>query len=161
MKLERKIHALNEVNRTAKIVLDNVLPQLEKYLGQKIYLAGGGQASKFTITFPEVELNKFEGKDYAQVHRCYLEKSWHSIYLSFSGCFKNDDVTCFYEDVKIWLGDLDNTGQVLTKVRTEAYEFENYEIVTVRSQIKKKAELENQLSNLKSQLRSFSDGYYE
>ena len=160
MKLERKIHAINEVNRAAKIVLDNVLPQLEKYLDQKIYLASGGKASKFNISFPAVELSKFEGKDYALVHRCYIEKSYRSIYLSFAGCFKQDEVGCFYEDVKIWLGDLDATGQVLTKVAAAGFEFEPYEIETVRSQMKQKAELEHQISALKSKLRSFSDGYF-
>ena len=161
MKLEKKIHAVNEVNRIGKIILDNVLPQLEKYLGQKIFLVNGDKSSKFVINYPEVELNKFEGKEYAELHRCYIRKSYHNIYLSISGCFKCNETSCFYEEVEIWLGDLDESGQVLKSLRTEPYQFNNYDAQVIRSLLKEKETLEKKLNELKSSVRIFLDGYYD
>ena len=161
MRLEKKIHAVNEVNRVAKIILDNVLPQLEKYIGQKIYLVNGNCANKFVINFPKVELSKFEGKDYATLHRCYLRKSYRSIYLSVSGCFQRNETSCFYEDVEIWVGDLDDSGQVLKCLRTKPYQFDCYDAQTVRTQLKEKELVEKKLNGIKSKVRIFLDGHYD
>lgn len=161
MKLEKKIHAVNEVNRVAKIILDNVLPQLEKYVGQKIYLVNGDKSSKFVIKFPEVEFKKFEGKDYATLHGCNIRKSYRSIYLSISGCFQRIETGCFYEKLEIWLGDLDDSGQVLKSLRTEPYEFDSYDVQTVRNLLNEKELAEKKLNEIKSKVRIFLDGHYD
>ena len=161
MKLEKKIHAVNEVNRVAKIILDNVLSQLEKYVGQKIFLVNDNKSSKFIINFPNVELSKFEGKNYATLHRCYIRKSYRSIYLSVSGCFQRNETGCFYEDLEIWLGDLDDSGQVLKGLRTEPYQFDSYDVQTVRNLLNEKELAEKKLNEIKSKVRIFLDGHYD
>lgn len=160
MKLEKKIHAVNEVNRIGEIILNNVLPQLEKYIGQKIYLVNGNCSNKFVIDFPKVELKKFEGKEYSQLHRCYVRKSYRSIYLSISGCFQCNDTSCFYEELEIWLGDLEDDGQVLKSLRTEPYQFNQYNADTVRELLKEKQAVEKKLDEIKGKIRIFLDGYY-
>ncbi len=161
MKLEKKIHAVNEVNRITKIILDNVLAQLEKYIGQKIFLVNGDKASKFIINYPTVELSKFEGKDYAQLHRCYVRKSYKSIYLSISGCFQRNETGCFYEEQEIWLGDLDDSGQILKSLRTEPFELKDYNANEVRRLLKEKEAIEKQLDEVKSKVRIFLDAHYD
>jgi len=161
MKLEKKIHGVNEVNRLAKIMLDSIIPQLQMFVGQKIYLANGDTAKKFIIQYPEVEVKKFEGKEYALLHNTYLHKSYKSVYFKLSCSFKNTDTTCFYEDINIWVGDLDDSGQVLTNVRTEDFPFKNYNVEDVRALFVRKEQVEKELSEIKSKLNDFVDFYYK
>jgi len=161
MKLEKKVHAVNEVNRLAKLALEFVLPELQKYVGQKIYLVNGDKASKFNIEFPELQPNKFEGKEYALLHNTYLHKSYKSVYFKLSCSFKNTDATCFYEDINIWVGDLDDSGQVLTNVRTEEFPFKNYNVEEIKVLLKRKEQVEKELSEVKSKLRDFVDFHYQ
>ena len=61
----------------------------------------------------------------------------------------------------IWIGNLDDSGQVLTEIRTEPYEFKQYDAQNVRTLLKEKETLENQLREIKSKLRDFNDGYFD
>lgn len=145
-----------QLMKLAELNLNNVLPQFQNFVGQKIYLANGDKSSKFNITMLNEQPNKFEN-EYASLQNCYIRKSYHSIYLQISCCFKNTDSTCFYEELSIWVGDLNDGGQVLTQIRTEPYPFKTYDIKEIQTLLKRKEELEKELSSVNSKLNMFKD----
>jgi hypothetical protein len=156
MELEKKIHAVNEINRITELNLNHVLPQLTNFINQKIYLVNGATASKFNITFIRETPAGYNG-EYALLQNCYLNKSYRSVYLKVSGCFKNNEHSCFYEDTSVWVADLDDSGQVLTKVREEPYEFKTYDVDEIRTLLKRKDEIGNELAAIRSKLNAFVD----
>jgi hypothetical protein len=160
MKLETKVQAVNEVNRQAKIVLDGIIPQLQMFIGQKIFLANGNTAKKFVIQYPEVKSTKIGDVECAILYGCYLYKSYHSICLNLTCRLKMVDTACTYEKFDVYVGNLDDSGQILTTVKTEGFLFKNYSVDEIRALFVRKEQVENELRELKSKLRDF-EGFYD
>lgn len=156
MKLEKKVHAVNEVQRLLKMNYDHIMPQLEKFIGQKIKLQTGGKAAKFKIDFSDEKPRGFEG-EYATIHNRYISFPSGTIWLEISLCFKNTDVCCFYESDIIYIGDLDKFH--LKSVRTEAYEPVFYDLSQVQADLKRKQEVEEELHKLSYKVSKFAHLY--
>lgn len=82
-KLNQYIHCHNELNRIAKIEIENVLKQLPKYVGKKIFLRNGGKATAFSIEFMRTEPAplKVNGVGHASIQNMYLEESYNKLRL--------------------------------------------------------------------------------
>jgi len=158
MKLEKKIHAVNEVQRLSVLNFNHILPILKEFVGQKILLASGDKSAKFkkALSFLDEQPKKF-GEDYARLHRCMLDVGRYSIWLKISCSFKDNDTSCFYEEQEIYMGKMENG--ILTEIETGIPEFETYKIQDVKALMSLKKEYKDKLDAVKSKLRKF-DGYY-
>lgn len=158
MLLEKKVHAINEVQRLAILNFEHIVPILKTFIGQKILLASGDKSAKLkkALSFLDEQPKQF-GTDYARLHWCMLDINTYSVWMKVSCSFKDTDSSCFYEDVSIYIGKMENG--ILTEVETEAPKFETYNVQDVKTLMNEKKQVEDQLSNLKSKLHKF-DGYY-
>lgn len=158
MKLEKKVHAVNEVQRLFLLNFNHVLPQLKQFVGQQIILKSGSKSAKFknAISFLNEEPKGF-GTDYAKLHLTYLDISNYSVWLKISCSFKNNDTSCFYEDISMYIGEMQNG--ILTSIVEQAPELQKYDAEGIRTMLGLKKQVESQLSDLKSKLHKF-DGFY-
>lgn len=158
MKLEKKVHAVNEVNRIFSLNFNHILPQLKTFVGQQIILKSGNKSAKFknAISYLDEQPKGF-GTDYARLHWCMLDINNYSVWLKISCSFKNDDVSCFYEETSMYIGEMQNG--ILISVVDEAPELQTYNVQGIRTMLELKKGLESQLSDLKSKLYKF-DGFY-
>ena len=84
--LAKHVHAINEVQAIAKANIEHILPQLEKYIGKKIYLANGATAKSYTIEFKRIEPKKYKD-EYAILQNLYIKNSGSSLWLNISCSF--------------------------------------------------------------------------
>lgn len=159
MKLEKKVHAINEINRIAELNYNHVIPQLKEFVGKQIILKSGKKSAKFidAITFIREEPKKYNN-EYAILHNVYLDITNYSITIKISCSFKNNENSCFYQDASVYLGTMENG--VLKALDSEAPKYIVYDADGVRALLTAKKQVENQLSELKSKLYLF-DGYYD
>jgi len=155
MENSKKIHALNEVQRLINLQVNHILPQLNKYKGQKIFLADGSKSAKFKINFLEIEPEKYNN-EYANVHWVSIKNSGSCLWLELSLCFKNDDCTCFYEKESIYIGTLESynfkTTGILKDVIAEAPEMIQYNLQEQLDLLKEKNIIEERLREIKYDL---------
>jgi hypothetical protein len=156
MKLEKKIHAVNEVQRLMKLNFDHIMPQLQAFIGEKIQLKTGGKSAKFKIDFLDEKPKSFEG-GYAQLHYCHIDISYSNIWLKISCSFKNTEVTCFYESDSIYLGDLSADKLHLKELSSQSYEPIIYEVEAVKKDIERAKQLEDELNSLNYSISKFKD----
>jgi len=161
MKLEKKVHAVNETNRIIKLNFDHIMPQLQAFIGEKIILASGSKSAKFkdAIKYVEAQPKKF-GEDYASLQRVYLDFSYKSIWLKVSCCFKDNEYSCFYQEDSIFIGELAQDGMHLESLRTASCELVQYEANEVRKELERKKELEAEISRIKTKMFHFTDGFF-
>ncbi len=158
MKLEKKVHAVNEVQRVFLLNFNHVLPQLKQFVGQQIILKSGSKSAKFQKAISYLtEQPKGFGTEYAKLHWCMLDINSHSVWLKLSCSFKNNDTSCFYEDISMYIGEMKNG--ILTSVVEQAPELQTYNVEGIRTMLNLKKQVESQLSDLKSKLYKF-DGFY-
>lgn len=159
MLLEKKVHAINEVQRLAVLNFNHILPLLKEFEGQKIILASGNKSAKFknAIEFLKDEPKKF-GEDYAKLHWCMFDISSYSVWIKVSCSFKDSEHSCFYEEQSIYVGKMEN-GVLTEVVDNKAPEFDIYKVGEVKALMIEKKRIEDELSAIKSKLRKF-DGYY-
>ena len=159
MKLAKKVHAINEVQRLAVLNFNHILPQLNEFVGQKIILASGNKSAKFknAINFL-TDAPKGFGDDYARLHWCMLDISSYSVWMKVSCSFKDSEHSCFYEKEDIYIGKMKN-GILESVEPNNAPEFDVLKIQDVRALMIEKKEVEEKLSGLKSKLFKF-DGFY-
>lgn len=157
MRLERKIHTTNEINRIGFEVTNQVLPQLRQLVGVKIFLRDGSKSKKFIIDTPTIEPNSFNG-EWAKNHGMYFQRMGKSLYLTIRLSFSDGGGGSIYEEKTNYLGLLDDDGQILVEViedvmdNPKAYSFDE-----VKNLLSKKEELEKSMRDLKSQLGVFAD----
>jgi hypothetical protein len=159
-RLERKVLGENMILCHTLIQLENVLPQLEKYKGQKIRTLAGWSA-KFKIELKEFKFYQ----PFNMSYRCYVSISGSSLWLNNDITIKQQEYAgggcCVeYHKKSIFLGDLDKSGQILETVKgwqASGYSFELFEVSEVSKLLDKKTELEKQLSDLKRKLNVFSN----
>lgn len=147
----KKLHAINEVQRLLRLNALYVLPQVEKYIGKKIYTQTGW-SKNFKIDFLKEEPAKFNN-EYANVHYIAFEILGSSIYLRLSLCFKCDDHSCFYEKDSVFIGELQrvnfgNNG-VLASVDFKTLDFVPLVLEEQEAYIKEYKALEERLRALK------------
>lgn len=159
MLLDKKVHAINEVQRLSVLNFSHILPQLKEFEGQKIILMSGNKSAKFknAISFLTDEPKGFKD-DYARLHWCMLDISSYSVWIKVSCSFKDSDSSCFYEEQSIYIGKMEN-GVLTEVVDNVAPEFDVYKVGEIRSLMNEKKRIEDELSAIKSKLRKF-DGYY-
>lgn len=83
MKIEQYIHSYNEANRVARNEVNNVLTQLTKHIGKKIFLTNGQYAKSFIIDFlrESPESNKKMNILHATNHGVRLEEKYGKLCL--------------------------------------------------------------------------------
>lgn len=158
MLLEKKVHAINEVNRIAILNFNHVYSILEQFVEQKILLASGSKSAKFKTALDFLnEQPKGFGKDYARLHRVMLDISTYSVWVNVSCSFKDTDSSCFYQDKSIHIGIMKNG--ILESIEGDKLKFKPYNVQEVRTLLNEKKRLNDELSTIKSKLHEF-DGYY-
>ena len=148
MNLKLEVHAVNQLNTIVNAEINNVLPQLQKYIGKVIKIQTGF-SKKFTIDFLKLKPEGFEGK-WADNQLCYLSCDYSSMYLHVSICLSVDDNSCQYWKKEVYLGQCDKSG-----VLTEIVEKRTYPIVdveAVKTEIDKYMEAQKICDMIKSQL---------
>lgn len=159
-RLERKVLGENMILCHTLIQLEHVLPQLEKYKGQKIRTLSGWSA-KFNIELKEFEFYQ----PFNMSYRGYLKIVGTSLWLENDITIKQQEYAgggcgVEYHKKSIFLGDLDKSGQILETVKgwqASGYSFELFNVSEVSKLLNKKSELKKQLSDLNSKLNVFSD----
>lgn len=163
MKLDKKVHAENEVQRLLEYYYDKVMDLLPQFVGQKIILASGGRTKKFNDALKGVidvknEQPKGYNGEYAQLHYLNLTHPYNGIFLKISCCFKNTENTCFYVKDQVYIGELDN--QYLKKLRPDRPTFSKYDTNEVKQLKGKMENLERELYDIKGKINRFK-GYYD
>lgn len=156
MKLEKKVHAVNEVQRLLKMNYDHIMPQLEKFVGKKIRLQTSRKAAQFKIDFLDEKPRGFEG-EYATINNMDIYFTYTTIWLKIKIRFKDTGVSCFYESNSICIGEMD--GFNLKSVRTEEYEPLFYDVSQVQADLKRKEEVEKALMDVSFKVRNFTHLY--
>jgi hypothetical protein len=115
----------NEVNRKTFLELENLLPQLEKYVGQKI-LISTGRSAKFNIKHLEQEN-----------FRCWLDVSKYSIWLKcdemqMSKPDKNGVCGCTYFNKHIYVGEMNESG-ILVKLSENISQYQLEKVIDIES----------------------------
>lgn len=159
MLLDKKVHAINEVQRLLVLNFNHILPQLKEFEGQKILLTSGDKSAKLkkALSFLDEQPKQF-GTDYARLHWCMLDINTYSVWMEVSCSFKDNEHSCFYEEQSIYIGKMEN-GILIEVVSDKVIEFNTYNVQDVKTLMNEKKQVEDQLSNLKSKLHKF-DGYY-
>jgi hypothetical protein len=154
MENAKKIHAINEVQRLLRLNALFILPQVEKYIGKKIYTQTGW-SKNFKIDYLKEEPAKYNN-EYANVHYINLEILGSSIYLRLSLCFKCDDHTCFYEKNSIFIGEFqrENFGHngILNFVDFKTLDFVPLILEEQEAYVKEYKALEERLRVLKHKI---------
>jgi hypothetical protein len=166
MKLEQKVHAINEITRLLEKNYNYLVLQLNEFVGKKIFLQSGNKSTKFKkeIQFLDEQPKQF-GSDYAQLHYLNLKPIGRFLFLEISCCFKNDNSTCFYESDSVYIGELEQNGTVLKSVGFDENEtkkvFRQYDVKDVRNNLKRIENLRKELRTLKSEYKQFMDNYFD
>lgn len=156
MRLERKIHTTNEINRVGYEVSNKVIPQLRELVGVKIFLKDGSKSKKFIIDTPNIEPNSFNG-EWVRNHGMFFQRIGSSLYLTIRISFSDGGGGSIYEDKNTYLGQLDDDRQVLVDVMETMDEPKVYCFDEVKELIGKKDELDLALRGVKKSLGVFSD----
>ena len=154
---ELDVFGKNELNRLALVEINNILPQLEKYIGSKINTLNGF-SKKFNIEHLDLKPNPYNN-GFAMLHRCYLTLSYHTLKLEFSICFnggKYEDHSyyCRYFDKTYYLGEskdnmvLDSIYPIENIIKSETINLDEQ-----KKLIERYKELEKELSDLKYKIK--------
>lgn len=108
-KLELQAYGKNELRRIARIEIENVLPQLQKYIGKQINTQSG-MSKKFVITKLDPKPQPMPG-GFASLHVNSISTSYNSLVLKMSICLsggKYEDKTyyCQYFDQTFYIGEM-------------------------------------------------------
>jgi len=163
MKLEKKVHGVNETNRIMNAEYKNLIPQLKALIGEKIFLQTGRMSAKAkkAINFLNEQPKKFNGNEYANIHYLGLKCSYRSLWLKLSCCFKESETGCFYQGASVYVGELKD-GLHLTEVKDDHEPLKtDYNAKGIRKLFELKEQVEKQLSELKGQLHPFGNGFYD
>lgn len=103
--LKQNVQGENLLNKTIMQELQNLLPQLQKYVGKRI-LTQTGKSAKFIIE--HIKVDNF---------RCYLDTSAYSIWLKADVCTqgepdKNGNRLTTYFKKEIYLGKMKSSGEL-------------------------------------------------
>lgn len=117
------VHGNNQLKIAAYNELQNILPQIEKFVGKRIETQTG-KSAKFQINFLGKDLNKIspiKENDFATAHNYYLSVEYGQLYLEMKICLHGgsyDDKThyCQYFNQNYWIGRVDKTSGVLLEL---------------------------------------------
>ena len=140
------IHALNEVNRLAYLEVQNILPQLDKYLGKKI-LTLNGLAKSFNIDLLKQKPKSFND-EYSELQYCILTNEHNFLVLKISICLKFNDSTVFYERRSIILAKTKNFN-LISIYDFEKKNFPKYDLTEQISLLKEYKEINERIIELK------------
>jgi hypothetical protein len=109
--LDINVQALNEVNKYALKVINEILPQMSNLIGQKILLSDGKKSKKWTIETPKGHKFKDEISDCFVDSNCYFDITTHSVYLMVKTCinggsYDTNTAYCVYVDKFYYLGSI-------------------------------------------------------
>lgn len=112
-----QIHGNNEAKRIAFEQAAIVIPQLQDFVGKKIFLANGGKAKSFTVK-PDQDIKvkpfqSFKGR----LHWCRVDELHGDLYLLVKIYIHDSEHGVRYFEYNISVGNIENG--VLQKVHTE------------------------------------------
>lgn len=112
--VDLQVHALNEVNRVLSAEVYNLFPQLEKYIGKKLFTADGSLTKKTPITLLKTVPNALPG-GYAMLNYIHISGTDTGLWLKVSVCLnggsydiKPNTAYCNYTDRDICIGNMEN-----------------------------------------------------
>ena len=119
-----------------------------------MWLATGGTAKKFNINFLDKQPNGRTESEYAKIHRCYLDCSYNTIYLKICLYFKENDMTCFYEDKSVYMGNSKDNMSIDTLKSIEYFDHlkKSYSVDNQKAIKNEIEELEDKINELKRNL---------
>jgi hypothetical protein len=157
--LELEIHGKNELNRIILLELNNIYPQLEKYVDKRI-ATQTGKSSKFNINF--LKTNPIPLKDgFAQNSCTFLNTSSSSLWLKVKICINGgnyEDKTsyCEYFESDVYLGSINNNVLILLDSINEITERTGInKVINIQEEqtkIKNYKEMKKELDLLKSSI---------
>ena len=114
-------------------IKDSLLSVIKNNVGKKCFKVDGSKTAKF-----KEEIEKITSFKFYNLHYINIRLSHKSIYLTMKYCFRNNDKqSCHYRDLDFYLGEVDDTFQVIKEV-TNNTDFAQF-----------KAKLEMDFSNVK------------
>jgi len=139
--LTREIAIKNELLRISKLEIENILPQLQKYLGQKV-CTQTGKSKKFIINFLNPQPVPLSPGHHATNHHSYLDMDssvWLKVKLCFNGGSYDDrSYYCVYAEESYYIGQLKNGFDLLSIEPLEKILKErNFEPVNLQQEIEK------------------------
>lgn len=167
--LQLEIHAKNELNRLAILIIKNLLPQLPQYLGKKITIADGF-SKKFIVELFEPFVNNFEG-GCAQIVGNRLDYQYDRLEIIIKLCFNGGSYearpsTAYtkYIEKTFTIGDLEN-NEVLNSIFTldkiiDTHKLTNvFDVETELAAINKYKELTQQLNDARRKIQVDAEYY--
>ncbi len=157
-KIRLQVHAQNDFFRIVKAELENVLPQLQQYIGKKIFTLEG-TSKKFVVNFVKPEPVPMVGCA-ARSAGCYFKSQHNKLILSIKVFYNHYDGT-HYEEREITVGHLQNTDTLIDTISLGAiisdYGFDrvlnaDLEIENVNEYIRINRETELKLRTLRKQI---------
>ena len=149
--IKQNVTGVNLLNKCILSELDNLLPQLQNYVGKRI-LTQTGRSAKFVIK--HIEQTNL---------RCYLDISYYSIWLNCDVCThnepdKNGVCSCTYFKKQIYLGVMLGTGELksIENLSTIDKNYSLSEIIIeseVLEQMKQYKELMAKAENIKTNFK--------
>lgn len=96
----------NKLNEKIKAELTYLFPQLQPFIGKKIFLANGDKSSKFSVMALRFE-NATKENNYLRKHRCYLNEKYQQLRLDFSIHISENNEGVYF-DREIEIGKIEN-----------------------------------------------------
>jgi hypothetical protein len=161
-----EIHGKSELNRVAKEVLTDLLPQLQKYVGIKI-ATQKGFSSKFVYKINEPKVKPLENGHFASSQNSYLNFTQYDLKLRVKICLnggKYEDKTyyCQYFDFTYYIGKMEDSKLIslnsLDSLINDYYLNETIDLDEQNKLIEQYKAMKNQLKTLKDKIKiPFSD----
>ncbi len=164
-KIQLEVHAQNDFFRIIKAELENVLPQLDQYIGKKI-ITNDGLSKRFVVNFLRTKPVGLPGCG-ATFNGCYLTSKYGELRMIIRVCYNHADGS-HYVDREIGLGALQNGDTLLNVTKMHEiisdYGFDkvlnaDLEIENVKEYIRINEEMETKLRELRNQIGVSYDLY--
>jgi hypothetical protein len=153
--LALQVHGQNEVNRILYETASDLLPQLEQYIGKKIFTQTG-KSAKFSCTFKEVKINPFQsgnkGGDFTLItDRQLIEKSDGLILVIGiclnGGLYEDKTYYCQYFENTVYLGQVKEN--ILQNLNGRSLLTPLKKVINLKDQERKILQYKNMASKLK------------
>lgn len=154
MRIERKVHAINEVERIAAIAHKSVVDKLATHKDKKIFKNNGTLRAAYQFEIESQDPTPYNGPgafdtEYASKHSTYMRPMGDSLYLYISMAFKDDEHTCFYQKKTLWVCDMKDNR--ITNLATP-YKASTYDAKEQEELLKRRDELEHGLRTINSMI---------
>jgi hypothetical protein len=156
--LQNQVDCRNRLNAEAEKFRLQLQEVFSRFVGKKIYKFTGGSLSASVLKAVELIMEEVRGRGF----HCWFEvSSFGSVYFNVQDTYRTSDVSVNYCKVEFFVACFDRSTGLMTEESREFIkrrcDYTAEEITTTREKI---AELEKQISSLRSSIAEFTPGYY-